>query len=41
MEKMTVEETPKVTIKHKHLNVLEEFEKSGKKREASFVVIGK
>lgn len=39
MEKMTVEETPK--IKSKNLNVVEEFKKSGMKRMANFVVIGK
>lgn len=39
METLTVEESPKV--KSKNLNVLDEFEKSGMKRMANFVVIGK
>lgn len=39
METLTVEEAPRV--KSKNLNVLNEFEKSGMKRMANFVVIGK
>ena len=39
VEKMTVEDVPKV--KSKNLNVVEEFKKSGMKRMANFVVIGK
>jgi hypothetical protein len=39
VEKLTVDETPKV--KSKNLNVVQEFEKSGMKRMANFVVIGK
>lgn len=39
IEKLAVEETPR--IKSKNLNVVEEFEKSGMKRMANFVVIGK
>ncbi|KAF2193014.1 hypothetical protein K469DRAFT_693090 [Zopfia rhizophila CBS 207.26] len=38
VEKLSVEEVPKV--KSKNLNVVEEFEKSGMKRMANFVVIG-
>lgn len=38
MEKLAVDETPRV--KSKNLNVVEEFEKSGMKRMANFVVIG-
>ncbi|KAF2117077.1 elongation factor 1 alpha [Lophiotrema nucula] len=38
IDKLTVEEQPKV--KSKNLNVVEEFEKSGMKRMANFVVIG-
>jgi elongation factor 1 alpha-like protein len=39
METLTVEETPKV--KSKNLNVVDEFENSGMKRMANFVVIGR
>lgn len=39
VEKLSVEEVPRV--KSKNLNVVEEFEKSGMKRMANFVVIGK
>lgn len=39
MEKLTVEEAPKV--KSKNLDVVKEFEKSNMKRMANFVVIGK
>ncbi|KAF2870266.1 hypothetical protein BDV95DRAFT_608267 [Massariosphaeria phaeospora] len=38
MTKLTVDETPRV--KSKNLNVVQEFEKSGMKRMANFVVIG-
>jgi hypothetical protein len=38
VDKLTVEETPKV--KSKNLNVVEEFERSGMKQMANFVVIG-
>jgi elongation factor 1 alpha-like protein len=39
VEKLTVDDTPRV--KSKNLDVVKEYEKSGMKRMANFVVIGK